>query len=387
MTDLEDLAATFTDHEHLAPSADGLIEAAQAGARRIRRRRRTGVGLAAVAAVALGALVPWTLSGSDGGDATNRPGPAAMPRPPAVDIDTVPGAGYLRIGSGFDGPRAYAGFLGGGRFPSGRVTVQSATTLDTALLRAGEPITIQGRPAFYLPGFVFADDASQGQESANSGPLQPGSVVPSTPAASHSRVAGAAPKARDVTEPVIAWAHDTDTWVLVFGSTDRTSLTDFAERIRIAPGPRTRTPYRLGALPAGFVPTAGTGTRESTLALAPAPDPTAARRTPWQPGANANPGTLQIRVESRGPDTGRRPTRPGPATLVAGHDTWYLTESDDNTRVPADGAVLLADIGACSYTLTTRDRTLIPYSALTRLIETTEYRDCADPNTWVDPTG
>ncbi|MYW00573.1 hypothetical protein [Streptomyces sp. SID3343] len=378
MTDIRDLEGVLADHASSAPDPEGMIEATHAGARRFRRRRRVIAGAGVATTIALGVLVPTVVPRLD----DHPPAPKAATGPPSsigpdapnVRIEITAGSGYYRMTHGAVGSGVLASIrpVGSGSGGSGDVGVYAAGILDEAALSAGEPITVGGHRAYYLPQFRFP--------AANPKPLRDGGLPQGPPNSVKTTPAS----------EVIAWRDPSGAWVTVTAfDRGRAAVRTLADLVTVRPGSDLRAPYRLGYLPAGLrfegwyarTEEAAAETDSELAFTAEAGQPR------WQATSPVNvmPGLLDVRIMPRSGYLDGHTAEFGAPTSVAGHDTWYRTTSDKGVVVPEGGALFFANVGGCQVTIGVRDNTRIPYAEVLRTFEATEFKDCQDPSTWVAP--
>ncbi|WP_433831484.1 hypothetical protein ACQP2E_13640 [Actinoplanes sp. CA-015351] len=70
---------------------------------------------------------------------------------------------------------------------------------------------------------------------------------------------------------------------------------------------------------------------------------------------------------------------PKPVT-VAGRQTWYFEDADDNP-----GGTLIVAAGDCLVQLAARDRSTVPVADVRHMVEAMDFATCADPATWGPP--
>ncbi|MGW1997275.1 hypothetical protein [Embleya sp. NPDC001921] len=383
MTDIRDLEDTLTRHERLAPSADGLVEAAYTGARRVRRRRLTAAAMGVAAVVAVGAAAPTVLARDDArrgsSAATKAPVPPAA-KPPEVTIDVDGSEGLFALTQGFSGTTALANIRSRNERATGwggDVGVYAPADVDVAALEAGEAVTVQGHPARYVENYLI--DPLANHTGPENGPA---------PAMSPDALRG--PKfleRTDVRGPVVAWREPSGRWVVVSDAGNRAELLRLAEAVRLRPA-GTKAPYRLGYVPDTLrLDYGGSSTHtpkesNSVLVFGAATNPVLKRSSLLgltEQGA--------MRVQFMASDSGHlgRVAQTGPPEVIAGHDTWYFTTRQTFVSPPENGAVLVARVNGCEVLITVTDNRLAPYPLLRKMLESATFGNCAAPDTWVPP--
>ncbi|MET7298643.1 hypothetical protein [Embleya sp. NPDC005575] len=389
MTEVRDLEEAFTRHEHLAPTADGMIEAAYTGARRTRRRRRIAAGLGVAAVLAIGAAAPSGFALLTDNGPQQVTGPAApMVKPPAVSIGVDGAEGLFVMERGFSGSTALATIrsddlrpVGEARTVGGRdgiVGVYAPADVDVAALDAGEAITVQGHPARLVENYLI-DPASNHTGPENASAVKKGTVdangklVPATPT--------------DVRASVVAWRDATGSWVIVSGPRQRADLLRLAEAVRLEPT-GTTTPYRLGFVPDtlrldyGGSNTGDPNQANSVLVFGAAAQPVLKRSSLL---SLSEQGALRIHVMAG--DSGHlgMVERSGAPRVIAGHDTWYFTRPAAGLFMPEGGASMVAKVNGCEVLITVTDTNVVPYAALERMLASMTFGNCRAPNTWTAP--
>ncbi|WP_439676290.1 hypothetical protein [Embleya sp. MST-111070] len=388
MTDIRELEAALARHEHLAPDDEGLIEAAYAGARRVRRRRLAVAGLGVAAVVALGAVTPRVLDhlGDDGvrraaGPAASKAAGVSVTSPPAVVVDVDRTEGFFPLEQGFSGTTSLASVRSDDQSSTGwggNVGVYAPADVDMTAIEAGEAITVQGHPARYAENYLI-DPAAYHEGPQNSWAPKPvrfdadGKPGPGT--------------WQDRRAPVVAWRDSSGSWVVVSGTDQRTDLLRLAEAVRLRPT-GARTPYRLGFVPDTLrLDFGGSNTRiraesNSVLVFGAAAHPVLKRS---ELRGMTEYGALRIQVSAS--DSGRTDivARTGPPTVIAGHDTWYFTSPGGGLLPPEQGAILVTKVNGCEVQITTTDNNLVPRDTLHRILASMTFGNCAAPETWTPP--
>jgi hypothetical protein len=379
MNDIRDLEAAFARHDQLAPPPDGMVEQAYVGARRIRRRRLTVGGLGTAAVLAIAAVTPVALSRL--GDDSTRAAAPASPTPsatpavatstePALKVDVDRTSGFYPLSQGFAGTVALATVRSDNTSVTGwggNVGLYPANRVDAAALSAGEPITVAGHAAYYVPDYLLDPAADH--------------LVPQNASSPKSTSIDNAPQ--DRYEAVIAWPEPSGAWVLVSGS-ERPDLQRLAEAVRLTPTALTM-PYRLDYVPAGLrLDYGGSATSQphtnSVLLFADSSWPVMRRA---QQLGLVDQSALRIQVTSRG-DTFGALAEIAP-TMIAGRETWYFEGPGGGLGASAGASVLFARVGSCEVLIRAADTNRVPYPAVKQLFEGMSFQDCNAPQTWVKP--
>lgn len=382
MTDIRDLEETLTRHEHLAPSADGLVEAAYTGARRVRRRRLTAAAMGVAAVVAVGAAAPTVLARDDAqrrsSAATNAPAPAVKPPESTIDVDGS--EGLFALTQGFSGSTALANIRSRNTSATGwggDVGVYAPADVDVAALEAGEAVTVQGHPARYVENYLI-DPLSN-----HTGPENGSARKEAPPEFPGAKVQ----EPKDSRGPVVAWREPSGRWVVVSNAGNRAELLRLAEAVRLRPAGIT-TPYRLGYVPDALrLDYGGSSTytpkeSNSVLVFGAATNPVLKRSSLLgltEQGA--------MRVQFMASDSGHLGlvAQTGPPQVIAGHDTWYFTTPRAGLSPAENGAVLIAKVNGCEVVISVTDNALVPYPLLRKMFESATFGNCAAPDTWVTP--
>lgn len=380
MRSVDDIRQVLLEHEAFAPDGTGLVESARAGAGRIRRRRR----LAVAAAVVIALVVPVAVVavGRDTGTRESAVTPASPPYRSALQltVGVDPDSGYSPLDYWVNRNRQQFQLRPSHGAQDANVVVHNPGTFPPAPMRRGQPITVGGRTARYIPDFDL-DVAC----AAAASPGQPTEL----PDGCTGRDAG-----RGVVRmPVIGWIEPSGAGVLVFISDRATQadLTRAAATVRVSPPRDVRAPYRLGYLPAGltgvYAAATDSGPWQPRSLLAFDTDPTTPvsgldMATGFAPEITA---TLTIMGMPRSSYVDEKAVELGPPTRVAGLDTYYGTRNVGAWRIEFGAAVLVVVAGACQFHFGVRDSTVVPYPELVRMVENATFADCADPATWTTP--
>ena len=228
MSDLQELSQVLADHEQLAPDPAGLVEAARAGAARIRRRRvaytavTTAVAVLAVIVVSV-VLVKPAPPPDRPPVVANRVVPVKM----QITVDLAPDPDLTKLAWGRNGNTQHLSVRVLGMFDN-EITVHDPGTYDPAPLTHGEPVTVQGHSAYYIEGL---------------------------PVTWVRRTALSSPSATTTPVPAVGWRDGSGAWVVIYqksGPKDRSSLLRLAEAVRLGSPHGLRAPFHLSYLPLGL---------------------------------------------------------------------------------------------------------------------------------------
>lgn len=365
MNTLDDLRQTLEAHVGLAPDGAGIVQQAQAGAGRLRRRRAVlRAGVAAVAVVAAVAAAPTVSLLRDGGVPMGAAAPANR-TPAQFTLAVTPEAPFTVTAtdsvdtrqSMMVSPTAPAA----GSSTSARLVVaHDAGSFDPAALLGGERVTVSGHDGW------FVASGSRPASRPNDSDGKPGlAYLP----------------------PRLGWQTSQGAWLVVSpvfpeaptGSAaadrerDLGALLPVAQAVRLTAPRDTRVPYRLGWLPAGL--------RVHSVRVG-LPDRQPAVK--WSlPGSGESVGTSGGKVEEFKRDRldittsllGGKPIEGltgRPTTTIAGHPVWHL---------PGKPSTLIVKAGNCVVTLAGWG-TLGGLADLKRIVESMTVADCARTDTW-----
>jgi hypothetical protein len=371
VTSLDELRTTLAHHAGLAPDAAGLVEQAQAGAVRLRRRNRVRTVAAAVAAVVLVVGAPSVARFYLTEPPPNPAGPMTYYREPfELTLDLAPGPIYFTMTHGTQGKTQFlvARPIGTPKDDSGgTIKAYDPGTFDPTRLRRGERVTVHGHPAYYVEN------------------LDPPAPVASTNAADPG-----APLYR--TGAAVGWQDTSGAWVTVSDGASRAAMLRLAESVRLA-SPRTaRAPVRFGWVP-GDLPVTYIESRdvaahgvEAQVGFGAPAGPPAQGSGPFLRIPPSTPLSITVLpmdgiMTAWGTDYADRPMR-----TIAGHRTWYI-EGDSGNFSNRDGSHLLIEAGSCGITITVQDRARIPFPALERMVENMTFGGCDDTSDWMPIIG
>ena len=364
------------------PEITGVVEAARAGATRVRRRRRitaatVTAGLVVVAAVAVPVTVqrmratdplpaaPATKPYRQTGEYTVRVQPA--PRYFVLQRQVEAAGQVVVIRSRNSGDRDWGG----------TVTVHDPGTYDPAWLRTGERITVDGHPAFYTLTVTSRPTGPAPEEAVERARMLESEGV-----------------------AVIGWPDPSGAWVTVTGGRTRADVQRLAESVELgAPRPIT-APVQFswvpGGLRLGFVSAndqpAGSPILDNGARVGFTAKPLPAALEPGSALANLHSDmeltVLVLRRTDRSwTEMVDPPQPPGVAAVqprwrtVAGHRTWYLPPG--SPHFAAGSAHLLIEDGECGIALSVDESVRISYDDLVRTVAGMPFADCTDPATWL----
>ncbi|MEV6302770.1 hypothetical protein AB0M02_25380 [Actinoplanes sp. NPDC051861] len=357
MNTLEDLRRTLDTHATAAPDAFGLIERARTHAVRLRRRRRilTGTGTA-LAIVLVSVAVPLFL---------RQPAPAPSPpaAPPSrsaaqLSVELVPGSAFQITTRGGTEDSQWATVRATVDIESARpgrpganegadVIVHDPGTYDPAVLQRGEPVTVAGRPGWYvesLPSVVIV-------------PLD-------LPAA-----AG----------PAVGFQDPSGAWVTVGDveaeETARQHLIEIGNQVRLAEPIEAGAPFQFGWLPEGLPVS-----RVRQLPMGPAVTfgfgPVSGRDVALSVTAQSSVGDRDWPMIKDGmPDT----------VTVNGNTVRYAARPNAVWTGPDTGADMTVEVGTCVFYFHVLDRERLSRPDLLRIVEHARFTSCDDPSTWLPP--
>jgi hypothetical protein len=302
-------------------------------------------------------------------DDAEAPG-AAVPQEQApvrkagqITIDLNPTSGFVAAVRGTDATRQFVTARDfspngeSGRY-AGEVTAFDPGKFDGSALQRGETITVRDHDALYLPNYTFAKLSDGGKPHRT---------------------------------PLVGWQDPSGVWVLVYRGpgqrVERDALESLAASITIAPPKEVRTPFRLGALPAGLAPTYVRSVederdgRGGTVGLS-APG----RRESQAAVYDAAPAGVTVTVSAARRDakwTAEKATLTG-STKAGGHHAWYDTGRNPLSR-GSTGSTLVVETDHCVIRLTAADRAEVTRADLDAMVADMAIGDCADLDTWIAP--
>jgi hypothetical protein len=347
MTTLDQLRQAMEERAALAPDGAGLVQAAQAGAARIRRRRRiTGMTVAAGLTLAIAAGTPAVLQWR----ATPPPVAPAVPDRTrtagemTLTIDPAARAAVDRYGASSSGQfQSVAITTPAGKRYDADVYAYAPGTPDQAIPGPVETAVVQGRPAQYRK--------HPGSESLTW--RDPGGSLVSVDHR-YLRQSDAA-----VRRP--PGVHD---------GPDRAALQTIADAVRIGPPREITAPIRFGTLRDGL--------RMSGITVSVAdPARPIVTVTLEYPGSTANDRRQVDVITMAGSGSGRGRA---PVAAVGGHPAWYGPYGDNKRRNS-----LMLDAGPCRVDFITSpgmtEQQVRDLAGGARLIP------CDQMASWVPPVG
>ena len=382
MKDLELLRRTLVDQAAAAPDGSGFVEAAHAGAARIRTRRRVLAAGAAVTLAVGAAIVPGAISRLLPSETS--PATSATPRGPfQLTVDVAANSGYRKLKSGTLATRQYISLRGpvGSNEWGSEVVVHDPGTFDGTPFQSGEKVTVRGHPAYYVTDLLVGIFIGGGMAPIN----------PDNP--------------KDIRMPAIGWPDSSGAWVIVYLDKPMEETDDFPKRddkadlLRVASALRIGKPRDMRAsFHLGYLPPAVAGQPASitTSNFAGEGTPAVAVKIGLQPskidmytlGKGDWGELLSVQV---GPFSGRDTSDPSiqalgpPEVRIAGFEGWYNTDPTPGWLVTPNTGHLMLDDGRCSLNVSSLDLTKIPYEELKRVVEGAQFADCTQPGTWLPP--
>lgn len=362
MNTLDDLQETF-DRQAGTSDGFGMVEAAQAGAARIRRRRRvTGAAAAAVLIAVVAVAVPATVARLRAADELPAT-PAPYRAPSEITLSVQPASGFFVLDHGTDATRQFLTVRNSdtaAKDHGGTVNVYDPGTFDPAALKRGERVTVAGHSAYLVP------------------------------------------TARPIsTDPQLGWQDASGAWVTVSETANREALLRLAETVRLGPPRQITAPVQFGWVPGGLPlsyaksysemgGTSGPGLG-SVVGFAADRPPAQYPMRPVVSGnsglalsamtmSKANTGWAEL-VAPEGAPAGKHPTPKW--ETIGGQRAWYLPDdAEPQIFGGGPGAHLFIEVGGCGVMLTVADLAQIDYAELVRTVTGMTFSDCTDATTW-----
>jgi hypothetical protein len=391
MTDVQELRDVLTAQAERAPDGAGLLADVHAGAVRLRRRRRIAAGGALAAAVAVAVAAPLVLDGIGGTGARPQPGtsvrsddtPAGLtvgvrlranPTYRVTDARVDTGSAALTIWPGYadDVDTTSGDQMVDPRYRSAQLEILAPSRFDPSRMKAeGEPVTVNGKPAFYIPKLA------EGQYPPSTTP--PAQGQESTPF-----------------EDAVGWAGRDGTWILLRGGGrfPKDELLQLAGLVEEVPGYTVDAPVTLPYLPAGVAPyftstqggdERGYGNQRMSAAFAPPGDPMPAD-PPTEPV-----DLVQVLAFEQPTEVLANAGKWGEPERVGGKEIWHPSVADAPTVMgspvvsgvdPQRAEVVVVRTAGCVVTFGVGDKGKLPPGTLTRMAREARVYDCAKPATW-----
>jgi hypothetical protein len=356
MTSLDELRRTLDEKAQLVPDVGGVIEAAHRRANRLRRRRAAVRSmLLAAGAVALVIAGP-TVAARVWNDKAVPDNVVATPPPyretHQFTVELPRDALWWPQYYAFDATTQYITARGPNRM--GDVYVHDPGSYDATALRQGRHTTVGGHDAYFVPDLLVGK--------------------------------------ADLREPAIGWQDSSGAWVIVtdFRTTaTMAQIAELAERIRLTAPRDLLAPVSFTYLPPGmslrhaFTRTATEPETEVGLYFGPTPvtvanpfTPLATRDFPFHISAVARSGYIDGHLAEL-----------GPATKLAGLDTWERTQQP----VPGWGPLGLGEremiirTATCMVAIWAKDGSQVSSAELRRIVEGASFSSCAERDAWVSP--
>jgi hypothetical protein len=358
MTTVDDLRHSLEGHAMLAPDATGLVEAAQAGAARIHRRRRiTAIVTAAVLVVAAAVAVPvtWRLR--------------AAPVAPAVTGPHIPiGRKAQEMTLAIDPGFPASTVLQATDFESQRINVEQ---------RSGSKI-------------VFSADIHAWEPSVigSVGGLPTGAIVERITVAGHAAEYVTTPPATrggPAPDPSVRWTEPTGVYVRVtqdYGTADRARLLALAAAVHIGPAHPLLMPFQIARIPAGEqVVSASAG--ETSVAGEPAALTLSA-------SGNVEARLLLIYAEDKiplervagGPFGGPTPVAP-----IGGRRAWKAAKERWMASMPSHESTDALVVDAGSYWAIFSSSPELSAEQVRQVASSTTFATFTDKSSWLPPVG
>ncbi|GAA0931749.1 hypothetical protein [Virgisporangium aurantiacum] len=379
MNDLELLRRTLVDQAGAAPDGSGFVEAARAGAARIRTRRRV-LAAGAVVTLAVGAaIVPGAISRLL--PTGLSPVTSATPRGPfQLTVDVAANSGYRKLKYGTLGTRQHLSLRASGNSNEwgSEVVVHDPGTFDGAPFQSGEKVTVRGHRAYYVTDLLVGVSIGGGMA-----PIDP----------DHPE---------DIRKPAIGWPDPSGAWVIVYldkptGGIGLPQRDDKADLLRVAGALRIGNPRDMRAsFHLGYLPPAVAGQPASVTSNNFAGDDTSGVvvKVGVQPSkidmymlGNGDWGEL-LRVDMGPIGDLSNPSIQvlgPPEVRIAGYEGWYNTDPTPGWQVTPNTGHLMLNDGRCSLNVSSSDLAKIPYEELKRVVEGAQFADCMQPSTWLRP--
>ena len=335
-----------------------------------RRRRHAALWLTGVAAVlvTVGAAVTVGMIRLQRDEPEAPAAAAPAERAPArkadqITVDLDPTSGYVAAVRGTDATRQFVTArdftpgAGSGRY-AGEVTAFDPGTFDPSALRRGEAITVGGHDATFVPDYTFGRLTDGGEPHRT---------------------------------PLVGWQDPSGVWLMVYRGAgqrvEREELQRLAGAVTLAPPRELRTPFRLGAVPAGLAASYVRSVEEERDGRSGTVGLSEPGRTGSQAAVyDAAPPGIAILVSASARDakwTAEKARLTG-RTEAGGHDAWYDTGHTQLSQGSA-GSTLVVETDRCVIRLTTADRAKITRAALVAVVADMAIGDCADLDTWIAP--
>ncbi|GAB2583200.1 hypothetical protein Aab01nite_84470 [Paractinoplanes abujensis] len=367
MTSLDELRRTLEQGADRAPDATGLVEQARAGAARLRRRNRMRAIAAAVVAVVLAVSVPSFVRLRTAEPPPNPAGPLTYYRQPyELTLKLAPSKAHFAMVYGTQGTTQFviARPIGNPKNDSGgSIAAYDPGTFDPTRLRRGEPVTVQGRPAFWVEHLEEPAPASSG------------------PGGGQEYRVGAA----------VGWQDPSGVWVTVSEGFDRASTLRLAESVRLT-SPRTvRSPVRFGWVPQNL-PVSYADARDVAEHGVEAhigfgrPERSNGRSgpffmIPYDTPLSVMTSSMDGIMTAWGEDYAKRPMR-----VINGYKTWYF-EGTEDSYIRRNSSQMMIEAGSCGVTVVVHDRDKISYAELERMVQNMTFHGCENADGWQPAVG
>jgi hypothetical protein len=363
MTDVDELRHVLDQQAGLAPDGVGVAETALRRARQWQRRRRVVQTLAAVVGVAAVAVTSIAVAARPGSGRAvpTTIGTAASYRETSqftVELATDPQ--WFALGYAL-GPTTQDVEARVRTSPdrTGEVLVYNPGTFDASVLDRDQRTTVQGHDAFYVPDLVLRTLTGERSGSLATFPV--------------NEVAQA-----------LVWQDRSGAWVVVSvyviqpGHTTMADVAALAELVRLVPPYELRAPFSFTYLPPGLSLQRGytrTMFEQEVDVMVLLGPPGGSEPVDYRDGSlGRNPAfPLSIRALSRNKYVDINVADLGPATKIAGLDTWEVSTG------------LLIQTATCQIAVSTRSPGQVSPDDMKRIVEGATFGSCADRSAWQPP--
>ncbi|GAA2490690.1 hypothetical protein [Winogradskya humida] len=366
MTTTDDLLRSIEELAGTASDGAGMTERVQAGARRVRRRRRIGAAAAVACLVLIGALVPAAvvrLRADDPLPASSTPTRA----PGQLTVRGAAGSPYT-WNRGTDGALQWMTPFRKGGDEGAEVRVYDPGTYDARKLKKGERVTVGDHQAYWGTASVDVHLSGGGNWAGTKEGVH---LV-----------------------PTIGWQDESGVWVTVIDAEPsqprhqpvKDLLLDVATYVEIGPAEDILVPVHFRTIPGNRKITFAdvdelpntSGTYQADLGFG-------GDRTPtvdlYRPSYMSIDTPLQIKVMTLGAGWNEMTYDPV-NTTIAGRPARYFEGEAQSVMVPKGGSSLLVEVGTCGILVQVSDRKAIPRSALDTMFKGATFDRCDSLTTW-----
>lgn len=376
--DVDDLRRILAEEAaENSPESLGMVASVVAAAP-VRRRRRAALAAGAALAVTAAITVPLVLV--DGTDRPTRHEPSAPTAPPPPRAPVVLAA-TVAPGSGFAMAEDEDGFVGTTQrfrirtepdsgYSGSVLSVFAPGTFDPTPYTSGERVTVQGQPGYFSAQFPYQIPATPGTDIVDK---------PDDPAGDGLVT---------LYDMRVAWQDPSGYWLVLTQDSyyyGRDMALRAAQAVRMAPHP-VKVPVAFTDLPNGMrleVAVLGRTIRLTYVSGGP-PTHLINRDVINAEGGATADGFALILEHRPSPAWG---VAPGESLVRIGEaDVKYAEQGAnpglaDNYGPGQSGFTVLTE--TCGGTLLVKDRQKFPRAAAEAFIASIDFKDCADPSTWV----